>query len=155
MKTHYINNMNKDNYKTMVEWNSIGRVIIKDSKGIYLKGDGLYFHVNDTVVDLDSAQIFLEKKKKKKKPDFFIAYKTKAEWNAVGYIVKKKSRGVYSKSKKTILFNVEVTFINRPLAKKLLRQQQYSLNKREIEKKEGLGRTPTKAIECSNDDIPF
>ena len=104
----------------MADWNSIGRVVIKNSKGIYLKGDGLYFHVNDTVIDLDLAKIFLEKKEKAKneKPDVFIAYKTKAEWNAVGHIVKKGSRGVYSKSEETILFSSYNTFINRPLAKK-------------------------------------
>ena len=59
LKTHYINNINKDNHKMMADWNSIGRVVIKNSKGIYLKGDGLYFHVNDTVIDLDLAKIFL------------------------------------------------------------------------------------------------
>ena len=122
----------------MADWNSIGRVVIKNSKGIYLKGDGLYFHVNDTVIDLDLAKIFLEKKEKAKneKPDVFIAYKTKAEWNAVGHIVKKGSRGVYSKSEETILFSSYNTFINRPLAKKFFRQQQYYLRKKEEEKGE-------------------
>lgn len=122
----------------MADWNSIGRVVIKNSKGIYLKGDGLYFHVNDTVIDLDLAKIFLEKKEKAKneKPDVFIAYKTKAEWNAVGHIVKKVSRGVYSKSEETILFSSYNTFINRPLAKKFFRQQQYYLRKKEEEKGE-------------------
>lgn len=122
----------------MADWNSIGRVVIKNSKGIYLKGDGLYFHVNDTVIDLDLAKIFLEKKEKAKneKPDGFIAYKTKAEWNAVGHIVKKGSRGVYSKSEETILFSSYNTFINRPLAKKFFRQQQYYLRKKEEEKGE-------------------
>ena len=66
METYYINNMNKDNYKKMIEWNFIGRVIIKDSKGIYLKGDGLYFHINSTVIDTDAAQVFLEKEKERK-----------------------------------------------------------------------------------------
>lgn len=119
----------------MADWNSIGRVVIKDSKGIYLEGDGLYFHVNDTAIDLDLAKIFLEKKEeaKKKRPVFFIDYKTKAEWNAVGHIVKKGSRGVYSRSEETILFNIDVTFINRPLAKKFLRQHQYYLRKKEEE----------------------
>ncbi len=141
----------------MADWNSIGRVVIKNSKGIYLKGDGLYFHVNDTAIDLDLAKIFLEKKQKakKKKPNFFIAYKTKAEWNAVGHIVKKGSRGVYSKSKKTILFSVYDTFINRPLAKKLLRQQQYYLRKREEEKQEGRERVSTKVTKNSISDILF
>lgn len=122
----------------MADWNSIGRVVIKNSKGIYLKGDGLYFHVNDTVIDLDLAKMFLEKKEKAKneKPDVFIAYKTKAEWNAVGHIVKKGSRGVYSKSEETILFSSYNTFINRPLAKKFFRQQQYYLRKKEEEKGE-------------------
>lgn len=120
----------------MADWNSIGRVVIKNSKGIYLKGDGLYFHINDTAIDLYLAKIFLEKKEKakKKKPDFFIAYKTKAEWNAIGHIVRKGSRGVYSQSQKTILFSFFDTLINRPLAKKFLKQHQYYFKKKELEK---------------------
>lgn len=150
--------MNKDNHKTMVDWNSIGRVVIKNSKGIYLKGDGLYFHVNDTDVDTELAKFFLEKKekekeaKKKRELDFLMADKTKAEWNAIGYIVKKGSTGVYSKGRKTILFSVYDTFINRPLAKKLLRQHQYYLKKRG-----GKGRKTilTTVNKKSTDDIPF
>lgn len=139
MKNYYINRINKDNHKTMLEWNFIGRVIIRDSKGIYLKGDGLYFHVDSTIIDLDLAQVFLDKKKKEKKEklDSFMADKTKAEWNAVGHIVKKGSTGTYSKSQKTILFSIDDTFINRPLAKKFLRQHQYYFRKQELEKNKG------------------
>lgn len=133
----YINNLNKDNNKTVAQWNSLGRVIVKGSKGIYLKDDGLYFHIDDTIVDTDSAKFFLDKSKNNKNIGSFIEDRTKAEWNAVGYVVKKNSRGIYSKNKKTILFNIDNTFINRPLAKKLLRQQEYKLRKRESEKKEG------------------
>ena len=128
--------MNKDDYKTIDDWNSIGRVVIKNSKGIYLKGDGLYFHVNNTVLNTDLAQIFLIKKQRKedlekqKKLDFLMASKTKPEWNAIGYIVKKGSRGVYSKSRKTILFSFHDTYINRPLARKFLRHHQYYLVKK-------------------------
>lgn len=141
----------------MADWNSIGRVVIKNSKGIYLKGDGLYFHINDTAIDLDLAKIFLETKEKakKRKLDLFISYRTKAKWNALGHIVKKGSRGVYSKSEKTILFSVYNTFINRRLAKKLLRQHQYYLRKIEVEKEEGLERIATKVNKNSISDIPF
>lgn len=145
----------------MADWNSIGRVVIKNSKGIYLKGDGLYFHVNDTVLDIELAQIFLDKKEKRKEAEkkgeiyFLMANKTKAEWNAIGHIVKKGSRGVYSESKKTILFSFFDTFINRPLAKKFLRQHQYYLRKREVEKEEGRERVSTKVNENSISDIPF
>ena len=136
----------------MADWNSIGRVVIKNSKGIYLKGDGLYFHINDTAIDLDLAKIFLEKKKKakNKKPDVFTAYKTKAEWNAVGHIVKKGSRGVYSKSEETILFSFYNTFINRPLAKKFLRQHQYYLTKKSEQNE-----MASKIIKNATSDIPF
>ena len=127
----------------MADWNSIGRVVIKDSKGIYLKGDGLYFHINDTAIDLYLAKIFLKKKEKegeaekKRKLDFLMVDKTKAEWNAIGHIVKKGSRGIYSQSKKTILFSFFDTLINRPLAKKFLRQHQYYFRKQELEKNKG------------------
>lgn len=128
--------MNKDDYKTIDDWNSIGRVVIKNSKGINLKGYGLYFHVNDTVLNTDLAQIFLVNKqrkedlKKQKKLGFLMASKTKPEWNAIGYIVKKGSRGVYSESKKTILFSFDDTCINKPLARKFLRHHQYHLVKK-------------------------
>lgn len=134
MKNYCINRINKDNHKTMLEWNSIGRVVIKDSKGIYLKGDGLYFHVDSTIINLDLAKIFLDKKGEQKenneRPVFFIDYKTKAEWNAVGHIVKKGSTGLYSKVRKTVLFSFYDTFINKPLAKKFLRQHQYYLKRK-------------------------
>lgn len=145
----YINNLNKDNNKTVVQWNSIGRVVVKGSKGIYLKGDGLYFHIDDTVVDTELAKFFLDKRKGNKNIGLFIENRTKAEWNTVGYVVKKNSRGIYSKNKKTILFNVDNTFINRPLARKLLRQQEYKLRKKDSEKKEGLERALTKVVRSS------
>ena len=81
-----------------------------------------------------------------------MADKTKAEWNAIGYIVKKGSTGVYSKGRKTILFSVYDTFINRSLAKKLLRQHQYYLKKRGREGRETISTTVNKK---STDDIPF
>ena len=142
--------MNKDNHKMMADWDSIGRVVIKNSKGIYLKGDGLYFHINDTVLNIDLARIFLEKKRKeeeaekKRKLDFLMGDKTKSEWNAIGYIVKKGSTGVYSKSKKTILFSFYDTFINKPLAKKFLRQHQYYFKKKEMEREQRRERKSTK-----------
>ena len=138
MQLSYINNLNKDNHKTLPQWNSMGRIILKGAKGIYLKDDGLYFHINDTIIDSRLAEQFLRKKESSKKVGFFIENKTKVEWNSIGHVVKKNSRGIYCQTKKTILFNLNDTFINRPLAKKLLRQQQYQLSKREAKKRDVL-----------------